>query len=383
MPYKLFFIVLVLGFLCFLSCNPVKQEEHGAISNKGTKNSIRYSKHFSLEEHQGFTILTLFGKKETLDTTAVYVLSDSLKPHIKTQHLTYYLKVPSRRVVALSSIYSAMLAELNALNYLVAIDNIDYVNHHQIIEKHGLGHISEVAKGPVPDMEKVLSLQPDMVLMFGMGNPEEEAYPVLHKAGIASALIVDHLEETPLARAEWIKFIAAFVGKGKQADSVFKTVERKYLALKDSIKKQKLGPKVLSELKYGDTWYVPGGKSFMSTFITDAGGQYAWKDNQASGSLPLSFEQVYRSAADAGVWINLSMVRNKKDMLAQDERYQNFLAFQTNRLYNNNKRVNNKGYSDYWETAMFHPERVLHDLVLLFHSTEVDEKELYYYRNIR
>jgi iron complex transport system substrate-binding protein len=218
--------------------------------------------------------------------------------------------------------------------------------------------------------------------MFGMGNSEDESPPQLLKAGIPVALIVDHLEETPLARAEWIKFIGAFVGQGKPADSIFTNVEKKYLTLKDSMRQFDKGPKVLSELKYGETWYVPGGKSFMSSFINDAGGQYAWKDNTEKGSLPLSFEQVYRIAGDAEVWINLSMVTNQNEMLSEDERYQKFKAFQTNRLYNNNKRVNAKGYSDYWETAMFHPDRVLRDLILIFHKPHVDEKELYYYRKI-
>jgi iron complex transport system substrate-binding protein len=92
---------------------------------------------------------------------------------------------------------------------------------------------------------------------------------------------------------------------------------------------------------------------------------------------------VYRKAGDAEVWINLSMVMSKKEMLAQEERYKKFKAFQNNRLYNNNKRVNGKGYSDYWETAMFHPDRVLRDLILIFHGAEVQEKDLYYYRKIR
>jgi iron complex transport system substrate-binding protein len=92
---------------------------------------------------------------------------------------------------------------------------------------------------------------------------------------------------------------------------------------------------------------------------------------------------VYRIAGDAEVWINLSMVTNQNEMLSEDERYQKFKAFQTNRLYNNNKRVNAKGYSEYWETAMFHPDRVLKDLILIFHNPHVEEKELYYYRKIR
>lgn len=383
MRLKMHYFFLGISALAFVCCEPSGNRTPASALKKPSGNSIQHAKHFGLEEREGYRLLTLCGKKNAVDTTAVFVLYDSLKPALKFNQTTYFIKVPCTRIVALSSIYSAMLAELNALKRLVAIDNVDYVNQTEIVEKHRSGQLMEVSKGPQLDIEKTLLLKPDMVLMFGMGNAEDESPPQLLKAEIPVALIVDHLEETPLARAEWIKFIAAFAGKGKQADSIFKAVERNYIALKDSIQKLEKGPKVLSELKYGETWYVPGGKSFMSAFINDAGGLYAWKDNKDKGSLPLSFEQVYRIAGDAEVWINLSMVTSQNEMLGEDERYQKFKAFQTNRLYNNNKRVNAKGYSDYWETAMFHPDRVLRDLILIFHSPDVNEKELYYYRKIR
>jgi len=382
MRHKIFYLLLAISALIFLSCEQRDNKTESVFPAKPASKSIKYAKHFDIEEKAGYRVISLFGKKNSKDTTAIYILYDSLTPIVKFNHMSFKLKVPCARIVALSSIYAAMFAELNALNRLVAIDNIDYINQVEIIEKHRSGQLMEVSKGPELDIEKTLLLRPDMVLMFGMGNPEEEMHPTLLKAGIPSALIVDHLEETPLARAEWIKFIAAFAGKGNQADSIFNAVEKRYLSLRDSIQHFVNRPKVLSELKYGDTWFVPGGKSFMSGFIQDAGGEYAWKDNAGMGSLPLSFEQVYRKAGDAEVWINLSMVMNKKEMLAQEERYQKFKAFQTNRLYNNNKRVNTKGYSDYWETAMFHPDRVLKDLMLIFHTAEVEEKDLYYYRKI-
>jgi iron complex transport system substrate-binding protein len=374
--------LLVISSLAFVCCEPSGNRTPANASKKPSNNSIKHAKHFGIEEREGYCLVTLCGKKNAVDTTSVFVLYDSLKPVLKFNQTTYFVKVPCTKIVALSSIYSAMLAELNALKRLVAIDNVDYANQSEIIAKRRSGHLMEVSKGPELDLEKTLLLQPDMVFMFGMGNSEDESPPQLLKAGIPVALIVDHLEETPLARAEWIKFIGAFVGQGKPADSIFTNVEKKYLTLKDSMRQFDKGPKVLSELKYGETWYVPGGKSFMSSFINDAGGQYAWKDNTEKGSLPLSFEQVYRIAGDAEVWINLSMVTNQNEMLSEDERYQKFKAFQTNRLYNNNKRVNAKGYSDYWETAMFHPDRVLRDLILIFHKPHVDEKELYYYRKI-
>jgi iron complex transport system substrate-binding protein len=383
MQLKDFNIVIALLLIVLLSCSRNNNKKETAHKIKSPKQTIQHAKHFNIEVKNGYRILSVLGKKNTPDTTAVFVLYDSVVPNLEYTALTFKVKVPCTRMAALSSIYSAMLAEVGALEQVVAIDNIDYINKKDVLEKHRLGQLAELSKGPALDLEKTILIKPDMVFMFGMGNPLEEAQPKLITSRIPFALIVDHLEETPLARAEWIKFVAAFAGKAKQADSIFNAVQAHYLRVKDSAQKFTTKPNVLTELKYSDTWYVPGGKSFMAALIQDAGAKYAWRENQSRGSIPLSFEQVYRMAVDADVWINLSMVKNKREMLEQDERYQKFRAFQNNRLYNNNKRTNAKGYSDYWETAMFHPERVLSDLTLIFHTEEVKEKELYYYIKIR
>ncbi len=383
MQLRCYFIFALFIGLFISACEYRPQDPGIVLPHKPQPGLIRYAKHFNIQKKEGHCVVTLFGKKNTKDTTAIFVLYDSLVPETNFNFPLYHVKVPCIKIAALSSIYAAMLDELGALNQISAIDNIDYINKINTLKKHQSGLLMKLSKGPEIDLKKTILLQPDVVLMFGMGNPEKELNVKLKKAGIPVALVVDHLEETPLARAEWIKFVGAFAGKETQADLIFKAVESTYHRLKDSIKQIKNQPKVISELKYGDTWYVPGGKSFMAALIRDAGANYAFNEDESSGSLPLSFEQVYRKASDADVWINLSMVQNKFEMLAQEERYKAFRAFKIGALYNNNKRMNAKGYSEYWETAMFHPDRVLRDLIYIFHSDTTSETDLYYYRKIK
>ncbi len=375
--YPVFFVLLF-----YSSCTIKTEEVNTAVTLYPKSKTIKYAKYFDIETKEGFRIVRVFGKRNSKDTTAVFILFDSIKPKVDFGPNAKFLQVPCTSIVALSSIYSAMLKELNALSILKGIDNIDYAIDSSVINKWKQGNIIELAKGPEPDLEQLIQLQPDMVFMFGMGKPEEETHPKLKKSDLTFALIIDHLEETPLARAEWIKLISAFVGKSKMADSLFLTSEKRYTHLKDSVSKIKNRPSVFTELKYGETWFVPGGTSFIANLINDASANYIWRDDKSNGSLALSFEQVYHRAHLADFWINLALVQNKKQMLSMESRYKNFQAYQRGALYNNNKRVNAKGYSDYWETAMFHPERVLNDLILIFHGNEMQQKELYYYRKI-
>jgi iron complex transport system substrate-binding protein len=123
----------------------------------------------------------------------------------------------------------------------------------------------------------------------------------------------------------------------------------------------------------------------VATLLMDAGADYLWKDDANSGSLPLSFEQVFARAKDAEYWINLSTVKSKAELLSFEQRYSEFRAFREGNLFNNTLHTNTHGYSDYWETGICHPERILWDLINIFHpSAEAQVKrELYYYEKIK
>lgn len=49
---------------------------------------------------------------------------------------------------------------------------------------------------------------------------------------------------------------------------------------------------IVSELKSGSAWYVPGGCSTIGRLFNDACGRYAFAEDKHSGSIPLAFETV-------------------------------------------------------------------------------------------
>lgn len=73
----------------------------------------------------------------------------------------------------------------------------------------------------------------------------------------------DYMETSPLGRAEWMKFYGLLTGKEQEADSLFKSIEKEYLSLKQIAKDVTNRPTVISELKYSSAWYVPGGKALQ------------------------------------------------------------------------------------------------------------------------
>lgn len=379
---KLLYSCLGLGI--FSACSPTKEEANNVQAKPVTDTSIHYARRFSSATAGNCRVLYLFGERNSKDTTATFVLYPKGQPKpTGFRKKDYYVEVPVKTVACMSSIYAAMLKKLQAENTIVAVDNADYYNNDYITTKVSSGQIKELAKGPEMNAEQTLALRPGLILTFGMGNPEKDASSKILNAGIPVAISLDHLEETPLARAEWIKFIAAFFVKEKMADSLFRITENNYSHLLQLTKNVTYRPTVLTEIKYGDAWYVPGGNSFMAHFIKDAGGDYIWKDENRTGSIPLSFEAVYAKAKDADYWLNLFInLNSKKELLAYDERYTMFKAFKLGHLYNNNKIANGKGYSAYWESGISNPDELLQDIIRILHPDLLPQGPLKYYKKI-
>lgn len=375
------FLKLVLAIAClsaFFSCNSTSKSE--AKTEDFEQIRLSYAKRFAIKKTASYTVLELFGNRNDTNVTASFVLYKDQKPNYKES--VYFVKVPVKRIASMSSIYSTMLDQLNTLENIIAIDNVNYYSNEHIQELVSNKHIAELSKGPKMDIEKTMALQPDLILTFGMGNPNADIDAKIIQANLPVAISLDHLEETPLGRYEWIKFVACFVGKENLADSLFKVTEERYNNLKKLVSSKNRKPKVLTEMKYGDVWYVPAGNSYVSNLIADAGGDYIWKEDKKEGSIPLSFENVFAKAKDADFWINTYNINSKEELISHDERYGLFKAFKENKIYNNNKTQNNKGFSNYWEQGIIKPDEVLADLISIFYPGALQNHVFSFYKKI-
>lgn len=371
-------IILFIPVLLLFSCASTHEEQPA--KNTLTTVPLSYAKRFTIKTSADFTVLELHGNKNDSNVTASFVLYKHQKPDYSKE--AYYIKTPIARVASMSSIYTTMIAQLRCEDKIIAIDNVDYYNNPFIQEQVKKGSIIELSKGPQIDIEKTIAVQPDLFLTFGMGSPKDDVDKKLVQSSMPIAISIDHLEETPLARAEWIKFFAYFFNKESLADSLFQITEKKYNDLKTISKTSTHKPSVLTEIKYGDAWHIPAGKSFIAHLIEDAGGDYFWKEDTKTGSSAQSFETVYAKAKDCDIWINLYNLNSKKELLSYDERYGLFKACKNNQLYNNNKIQNALGYSNYWETGITNPDEVLADLIAIFSPELLPKHEFVFYKKI-
>ena len=141
-------------------------------------------------------------------------------------------------------------------------------------------------------------------------------------------------------------------------------------------------PSVLLNAAFQGTWYVSGGNTFSSRLIADAGARYIWADDPSDVSRPIDAEVVFAKGADADFWLNPGQHRSIQTLVAQDERFGEFKSVKTCRVYNNNKKVNEDGGIDYYETGAANPHLVLADLIRIFHPDLLPDHELIWHRRL-
>jgi iron complex transport system substrate-binding protein len=136
-------------------------------------------------------------------------------------------------------------------------------------------------------------------------------------------------------------------------------------------------------MPFKGSWFVPAGESYMAQFLRDAGANYKWSDSKGTGSLALNFETVAPEALTADYWLNVGYVDTKADIAAKDQRFTSFNPFKTDRVYNNNKQVNDIGSNDYWESGAVKPQLVLADMIRILHPELLPDHSLMYYKQLK
>jgi iron complex transport system substrate-binding protein len=371
------FLIACLAYLS--SCQEPERKPADELQSK----PLEYAKGFSIEyTTAGAKLLTVTNPWNKGAKKSRYLLykKDSAVPAGFEDALK--IEIPVKSVAVLSSIYAAYVERLGLEEKIKAVSEFRYINSGRLRKRISENKLQELGSNANLNIEKVYTLNPDLIISYASGDPSDEIQSRLSEGGLKLVLCIEQLENTPLGRTEWIKFIAAFFDREQQADSIFELIEAEYIKTKMEAAKAKDCPEVFSDIRYGDVWYMPGGNSYAANLLKDANACYLWKDDHNTGSLPLSFETVFQKAGSAAFWINTGSFTSIGEIVKADPLYENFSAVRNGNVYNNNKRVNKEGGNDYWESGIVSPHLVLADLIRIFHPDLMPDKNLYYYKKL-
>lgn len=310
------------------------------------------------------------------------------------------LQVPVQRVVALSSAQIGYMARLGVTGRIVGVGEAKYIVDSAVYNKMSdekREPVAELGNGSSLDYERLLALKPGLVMTFATGGSEDD-YARLEALGIPVMLTSEWQEDSPLAKAEWIKLYGMlFCGtRGTAggacvapADTIFEQSRIAYEAFRavngaDSAPK----PRVLAGMVYGGVWYAPGGRSYTAQLIRDAGGRYLWAGD-TTREMKLSFEEVMSVADSADVWVNPGALSSPEEILAMEPRVKDIRAFREGRVCQNDGIKGPGGGNDFYEGAVARPSELLQNLseCLYFDSESPKRQNLdippyKWYRNI-
>ncbi|MCA9912649.1 MAG: ABC transporter substrate-binding protein [Anaerolineae bacterium] len=347
------------------------------------KVDVNDAANFSVEYFNNYKLVTVTGSTETY----TYALVQCGTPAPEGDALpedAQIVEVPAGGIVTLSTTYLPGLAALGLVDNLVGMDSFLYTSTPEVLERIEAGDVIEVAPAFELNTELVLATEPGLVMT---DDYDPGRITQLVDLGIVAAVNTDYLEQTPLGRAEWLKYIALFYNAEATAEEIFSEIASAYEEVTDlaaSVPEEER-PVVLwnSYSTFAEAWSIPGSETYSGYLIEDAGGIIALGAEAGSGSALLSFESVYDGALDADIWVpGLFAINSLEDILALDARYEDFIAVQNSEVWNYDLDVNANGGNNFFELGVLAPHLVLQDLVAIFHPDLLPDHEFTFFRRV-
>lgn len=279
----------------------------------------------------------------------------------------FNLGVAPQKVVALSSAQIGYMLRLGLENRIVGVGEGKYIADSALYTRVAAGQVAEVGVGSTISLEKLVALQPDLVMSFATGGGHDD-YERIEALKLPLMLTSEWQEDSPLAKAEWIKLYGTMFGVEALADSIFEQSKSAYNATRDPSSSLRSAqddnracPRVLVGMSYGGVWYAPGGNSFTARLIKDAGGCYLWAAD-TSRELQFTLEEIMKVADSADVWVNPGMFGSPEELLAAEPRIKYIKAFKEKHVCQNDGRKGPGGGNDFYESAVAYPAEMLQNL---------------------
>lgn len=292
------------------------------------------------------------------------------------------IEIPIQKLVVTSTSHIPALELLGVENALVGFPGSQYISSEKTRKNIDSGKVKELGINESINTEVLLELQPELVVGFSIDN-QNKTYETIKNSGIPVVYNGDWVEETPLGKAEWIKFFAPFFNKEKEADSIFSGIEKEYKKAKGIAKKATYKPTVLSGAMYKDIWYLPAGESWVAQFLNDANADYLWKDTKGTGSLSLSFESVFEKAQNADFWIGTSQFTSYEELDNTTSHYRKFKSYNDKKLYTFSLTKGETGGLLYYELSPSRPDVVLKDIIHIIHPGLLPDHKLFFFKPLK
>jgi iron complex transport system substrate-binding protein len=346
------------------------------------KARVTTARQFTVEYHESYKLVRFrptVKTKEVLD----YVLYQCGATPPNGYPAAQRIAVPAQRVINLHAAYLGATEQLGLLDRLVGINLARSASSAAVQKRIAAGQIQAVGMDNHANIELAISLHPDALFTFYSAFPQMNEHPKLREAGVPAVALADQFEPDPVARAEWIKFLALFFNREADAERIFGGVQQRYGELRQ-IARGARPVTVMVGSGSRDSWFLSGRKNFWTQFLADAGANYFWRDDQAGSLVEVGLEQVYDRAAEADFWVNGPHFIPGVSALVQSN--PNLAAFgpvQKQQVHAMDGGAGKARRSPFGDQSLTQPDVVLADLIADFHPELAVGHKFVYDRRLR
>ncbi len=374
--YYLFLFVVLALTGCKNDAKNISRE------NSAVVNSVTHAQGLQLYRYKGYTVAKVTNPWPDANQTFTYILQK--KGGIIPDSLKHYttVQVPLKTVVVTSTTHIPSLELFGAENTLTGFPGTDFISSQKVRARIDGGFVKEAGNNETLNTEVLIDLAPDAVVGFSISGTNK-ALASLEQSGLKVLYNGDWTEQTPLGKAEWLKFFGALYDQEDKADKLFAAIQKQYNDALVLAQKAAGKPTVLGGAMFQDQWYLPQGGSWAALFLKDAKADYLWADTAGTGSLTLSFETVLDKAQNADVWIGPGQFTTCKEMTDANPHYAQFKAFQSKNVYSYSSRKGATGGVLYFELAPARPDLVLKDLIAILHPEVLPDYQLHFFEKLK
>lgn len=372
-----FYLKIIVCILIFSGC---KSRSDDGFSESKPGDSTKYAKGFSISEEEAYTKVVInnpWGKDDSKPYAVYYLCNDE---SVKLPDDGIKMKTPLTSVTVNTFSYFEFLNLIDELDKVTGVSDAERIYNPEILDKLKENRITDLGDPFNPNFEKSLMLRGDAVITSAYAQQDTYNERVI-KTGIPIIYSLEWMEESPLARAEWIKLIAAFFNKSEIADSIFNEIEERYVFNKKIAESIQNKPTILAGDNFQGTWYMPGGGSFNAALFADAGIDYHYKDDNRRGSIGLDIESVLTRFGSVDFWFG-SEADSYDELERKDKKYMLLNPVKKKRVFSNRNRTTPSGGNDYFESAVANPDLLLKDLMKAAHPELFSSEEFTYLKSL-
>lgn len=378
------YYIALLAVLLVLGCTPNQKSNSDHLAALEKIYEPQYSKGFNIYKcDDGSSILEVLNPWQQAKGVSKLAFLSSNGAKAPSWFEGEVIDVPLQRVVCMSSSYVAFIDALGCDTFISGISGSKFISSPNVKRRIDAGKIADVGYDNSINYELLVSLDPDVILIYGVSGENSAITDKLRELGLRVMYIGDYLESTPLGKAEWIVPMGELLGHRAEAESLFNKIRTEYEQVAKLAKDATKRPSVMLNAPWRDSWFVPGDRSYMVRLIMDAGGEYVCRGVDSDQSRPISTETAFVAASQSDVWLNPGTVNNLAELLMLNPNFNNIPLVKNSRVFNNNARSTPYGGSDFWESGAVYPHLVLKDMIKILHPELLTEHQLYYFQQLK